>query len=201
MHGVRGVGGIGKQPGRARDADADELGRPVGPDPHQLRREIGIRGRGGGIEGNARCTEHTNRLSKRPGGVDQQVVAQLEHRLIKLATRRRRPSGREHRYFRVVDKKIAGLLRPRRVRGQRTVALAGIRQSGAVQVPGVSPFGGPGLRLRPAVLTQHKVSDARFTGKFTGVLQPVIEPAQQECICVEQCLGAELGHSRPIAPG
>ena len=45
------------------------------------------------------------------------------------------------------------------------------------------------------------MADARLGGKLAGILQPVIEPAQQDRVGIEQRFRAKIRGADAIAPG
>ena len=51
---------------------------------------------------------------------------------------------------------------------------------------------GKALGIEPTIGAQREVANARFTGEFPTVFKPMIEPAQQERVGIEQSLGAEV---------
>ena len=57
------------------------------------------------------------------------------------------------------------------------------------------------LGLAPAILAQHEMTNARLAGKFARIFQPVIEPAQQNRVRIEQRLRAKIRSANAIAPG
>ena len=59
---------------------------------------------------------------------------------------------------------------------------------------------GKTLGLEPAIDAQGKVTDARLQVELATLLEPVIEPTQQQRIRIEQCLGAEVLFPDQFAP-
>ena len=70
-----------------------------------------------------------------------------------------------------------------------------------MQIERVIGRSGPSVGFKPTVLAQSKMADARLGGKFAGVFQPMIEPAQQDGVGIQQCVRAEVRGAGAIAPG
>ena len=84
--------------------------RPFGLNAHQLGGEVRVCGGGGGVESDCADAEDFDLAARAAASVDEQVVAQLQRRLIEGSAQRLRAARREHRHFRIVDKNIARLV-------------------------------------------------------------------------------------------
>ena len=137
--------------------------------------------------------------------VDQQVVALLERSLVKRAARGREPAGRRYRHFGVVDEVVA-MVAARGCADQRAVTL---RRIGAASAGEIKRQRSPALeRLRPMPAAdaslggaERKVSHARLPGKFAGILEPVVEPLQQQGVRVKRGVRAEVAVADTRSPG
>lgn len=100
----------------------------------------------------------------------------------------------------VVNKNVVGLIWAGHFRRKRAVSLARIGVAAAAQIEDVIGFRGKHPGLPPAIFSQDEMADARFSREGAGILQPVIEPAKQNRVGIEQRLGAEIRGSDAIAP-
>jgi hypothetical protein len=70
-----------------------------------------------------------------------------------------------------------------------------------VQEKGVVCLRGKEVGLPPAILSEHKVTHARLLGERARILEPMVEPAQQDRVRVKQRLGTKVRRPDTIAPG
>ena len=201
MPAVDAVSGIAvEKPGGAGYANTEKLGAAGGGHADQFGGEVRAGGGGGGIQRHAGPAKKVDCGRNRSSGVDEQVVAQFKRRLVEGTTETLRTAGRGDRHFRIIDKDVTRLFAGRGKGRQRAVPLARVGTAAAVQIERTGGLRRPFVSGMPFVSAHGKVPYPRLLGELTGVLQPVVEPTQQEVVRVEIRRRTQTGLTRLIAP-
>src|ERR1700692_4971062 len=116
-----------------------------------------------------------HRVFQGRGGVHQEVVAQLQLRLVERSAESRRATRSEHRRLRIVNKNVPWLVTAGSHGREDTVSLARFSMAVAGQIQGEAPVR-KGVGIAPAIGAEGEVTDPRLPSKLASVFNPVVEP-------------------------
>src|SRR5271163_822824 len=85
--------------------------------------------------------------------------------------------------------------------GEDSIAFARVCAAQTAEIEDMIRLHGKCGGVAPAVFTENEMADARLVREFSRALEPMVEPAEQDCIGIEQGLRPEVRSSRTVAPG